>query len=551
MGGAQAIGALAFGTESVRAGGRDRRPGQRLRAGGQAPGRGHRGHRRLRGPSELVVVATRRRGRRAGGPRPAGPGRARRGPAAGVVARPRAAGRGRGPAVERLAPEPPERGGRRRSQLVHVADARAAVRAGRRDRPRAPGAGGRRGRGAGRPRCARRAACSWAATPATAFGDYVAARTTCCPPAAPRASSRALSPATFRRRMARVSLPDEAPPPASRPPAPRWPAPRASPYTPSRWSAAHEPQRRHPPHHQRDRHQLRLDLDGAGAGTRSTGVGLLRPPAGRAGAPRRSRPGRAGARATSRPAPTTPWRTPGSPSGGRWTRRWATARASRATAPPCRWTRRAPACAIDVSGRPFTVFEGAFPRGGGGRLRHRPGRGVRPRGGQHRQAHAAPAGGGAAPTRTTWSRRRSRRSPARCARRWPIDPTRPACPPPRGSCERPRRDPRLRDGQPALGREGARARGGAAPSSPATTTRVRAADGVVLPGVGALPRAMEHVRAARASTSCCASGVEAGVPVLGICMGMQLLFECTTELGGAEGIGPARRARWSRSTPAA
>jgi glutamine amidotransferase len=30
---------------------------------------------------------------------------------------------------------------------------------------------------------------------------------------------------------------------------------------------------------------------------------------------------------------------------------------------------------------------------------------------------------------------------------------------------------------------------------------------------------------------------EAGVPVLGICLGMQLLFESSTELGGAEGLG--------------
>jgi glutamine amidotransferase len=30
---------------------------------------------------------------------------------------------------------------------------------------------------------------------------------------------------------------------------------------------------------------------------------------------------------------------------------------------------------------------------------------------------------------------------------------------------------------------------------------------------------------------------DAGVPVLGICLGMQLLFESSTELGGAEGIG--------------
>ncbi len=31
--------------------------------------------------------------------------------------------------------------------------------------------------------------------------------------------------------------------------------------------------------------------------------------------------------------------------------------------------------------------------------------------------------------------------------------------------------------------------------------------------------------------------LEAGVPVLGICLGLQLLFDSTTELGGAEGVG--------------
>jgi glutamine amidotransferase len=65
---------------------------------------------------------------------------------------------------------------------------------------------------------------------------------------------------------------------------------------------------------------------------------------------------------------------------------------------------------------------------------------------------------------------------------------------------------------------------------------VRACDGVILPGVGAFPRAMEEVRARRLD-ALLAERIEAGVPVLGICLGMQLLFERSGELGGAEGLG--------------
>jgi glutamine amidotransferase len=66
--------------------------------------------------------------------------------------------------------------------------------------------------------------------------------------------------------------------------------------------------------------------------------------------------------------------------------------------------------------------------------------------------------------------------------------------------------------------------------------RVRAADGVVLPGVGAMPKAMERARRLGLD-ALVRERVEAGVPLIGVCMGMQLLFESTTELGGAEGIG--------------
>jgi glutamine amidotransferase len=62
------------------------------------------------------------------------------------------------------------------------------------------------------------------------------------------------------------------------------------------------------------------------------------------------------------------------------------------------------------------------------------------------------------------------------------------------------------------------------------------ADGVILPGVGAFPRAMTRVREL-GFDSLVAERVEAGAPVLGICLGLQLLFESSTELGGAKGIG--------------
>jgi glutamine amidotransferase len=65
---------------------------------------------------------------------------------------------------------------------------------------------------------------------------------------------------------------------------------------------------------------------------------------------------------------------------------------------------------------------------------------------------------------------------------------------------------------------------------------VRAADGVILPGVGAFPRAMERIRE-RGLDELIAERRDAGVPILGICLGLQLLFDSTTELGGAGGLG--------------
>ena len=62
------------------------------------------------------------------------------------------------------------------------------------------------------------------------------------------------------------------------------------------------------------------------------------------------------------------------------------------------------------------------------------------------------------------------------------------------------------------------------------------ADGIVLPGVGAMPKAMEHVRRLGLA-ELLHERVAAGTPLIGVCMGMQLLFGSTTEHGGAEGIG--------------
>ncbi len=66
--------------------------------------------------------------------------------------------------------------------------------------------------------------------------------------------------------------------------------------------------------------------------------------------------------------------------------------------------------------------------------------------------------------------------------------------------------------------------------------QLRAAAGLVVPGVGAFPRAMERLRGLGLD-ALLRERVEAGTPVLGICLGMQLAFDSSTELGGATGLG--------------
>jgi glutamine amidotransferase len=77
---------------------------------------------------------------------------------------------------------------------------------------------------------------------------------------------------------------------------------------------------------------------------------------------------------------------------------------------------------------------------------------------------------------------------------------------------------------------------GVAPERTADHERIRAADAIVLPGVGAFRKAMEAVRA-QGFDDLLHERVDAGVPLIGLCLGMQLLFDSSTELGGATGLG--------------
>ncbi|NOU83763.1 imidazole glycerol phosphate synthase subunit HisH [Paenibacillus sp. LMG 31459] len=64
---------------------------------------------------------------------------------------------------------------------------------------------------------------------------------------------------------------------------------------------------------------------------------------------------------------------------------------------------------------------------------------------------------------------------------------------------------------------------------------ILAADSVILPGVGAFGDAMEHLRASGMDVVVKAVA-EAGQPLLGICLGMQLLFSSSEEHGEHKGL---------------
>ncbi len=68
---------------------------------------------------------------------------------------------------------------------------------------------------------------------------------------------------------------------------------------------------------------------------------------------------------------------------------------------------------------------------------------------------------------------------------------------------------------------------------------LRRADGVVLPGVGAFADCSANLRA-KGLDDAVVSAIEAGRPYLGLCLGLQLLFEESDEHGPTRGLGLLR-----------
>jgi imidazole glycerol-phosphate synthase subunit HisH len=68
---------------------------------------------------------------------------------------------------------------------------------------------------------------------------------------------------------------------------------------------------------------------------------------------------------------------------------------------------------------------------------------------------------------------------------------------------------------------------------------IREAAALVLPGVGAFGAAMEQLKG-RGLVEPLVERIEAGAPFLGVCLGLQLLFESSEEDPGVEGLGLIR-----------
>ena len=371
VGGAQAIAALAYGTESDRARRRDRRA--RATSGCRRPSArspATSASTASPGPSDVLVVAVRGRRRGARRARPARPGRARR----------RARSPSRSARTRRCSTTSPSSSRTRRDSgaaiaLVGVPDTRDGARARRGVRARAPGADRAPRPRRWRRRCAR-AGCVFVG--AARRHRVRRLRRRLQPHAADRRRRalrlRARTSRHFRRRMSEVRIGDAAARPGGRRRGDRagrgirparsvdggageW-APMSRRAEIARETAE-------------TRIRLSLDLDGTGAGERSTGVGFLDHmldllarhgrldldvDVSRRPADRRAPHGR-GHRARARPGARRGARRP--------------LAASPATATPSIPMDEARAlCAIDISGRPLLVFEADLPPGGTGGFDH-------------------------------------------------------------------------------------------------------------------------------------------------------------------------------------
>lgn len=77
---------------------------------------------------------------------------------------------------------------------------------------------------------------------------------------------------------------------------------------------------------------------------------------------------------------------------------------------------------------------------------------------------------------------------------------------------------------------------GGDPVITADPAEIARAEKVVLPGVGAFCAAMSNLHGAGLDNAV-RSHIAQGKPFLGICLGLQMLFESSTEMGASEGLG--------------
>jgi glutamine amidotransferase len=80
------------------------------------------------------------------------------------------------------------------------------------------------------------------------------------------------------------------------------------------------------------------------------------------------------------------------------------------------------------------------------------------------------------------------------------------------------------------------ARSGLTPDVTSDAAAVRRADGVVLPGVGAFAAAVASLDESKLADAV-RDGIASGRPYLGLCLGLQLLFEAGEEHGTTPGLG--------------